>query len=250
MPSLEFQHRLPRALLLIVLVGAWGVSGAQHRVGGKTSDEVFANSRLAELAEAACMGEQKAVARMVGAGVDVNGVGLQGSTPLLWAISCENVAGIEALLRAGADPNKRSTHFTAVYAAATRHNPKPLAVLLKYGGDADTEDNESHKTALQEAMSLGIHGHGWDNYYALLEKADINRADERGRTIATYASDLNQYEKVAELLERGYSYDLDELGRSVQTGHVDLEPSVTWQRKVREMLEARGVRFPVPRKQR
>lgn len=107
-------------------------------------------------------------------------------TPLYWAVSCQSVKGTKALLRAGASPNYIfGGRFSAVYAASTMRASAVLKVLLTYGGDPNAKDTKTDQTALQQALSLGIHDAGWDNYYALLNAgADINRADEMGRTIA------------------------------------------------------------------
>lgn len=222
----------------------------EHKIGEKSVQDVFVDQRSIALASAACEGDLAGIDRALRDGAVINGEGHERTTALMWALTCDNAAGIEHLLKAGANPNLDNGRFTPVYAAATRHNPVPLKILLRYGGDANTEDRKTRKTALEAALSLGIHGFGWDNYYTLLEKADINRADEMGWTIANAAAALNQFDKVAELLERGYSFDLQDLGRTVQSGRVDLEPQVTWQHKVRAMLVARGVVFPVPPKVR
>lgn len=243
----RFNRGLYSAAAAIALASLTQQAGCmEYKLGDKTAADVFGATALAQLAKAACAGDLPGMDSAIKAGAAVNGEGYEKATPLLWALSCDNVAGMEALLKAGANPNQDTGRFTPVFLAATRHNPEPLRLLLRYGGNANAVDRKSEKTALQEALSLGIHGFGWDNYNALIEKADINRADERGWTIATDAAALNQYDKVAALLESGYTYDLVDLARVVQNGHVDLDPQKSWQTKVRSMLEARGVRFPVP----
>lgn len=218
----------------------------EHKVGDKTADDAFGVKALARLATAACHGNEQGIAAALRDGADVNGQGHDGATPLLWALSCDNVRGIEALLKAGANPNQRIGASTAVCLAATHHNPQVLHVLLQHGGDADAIDANTGMTALQEAFSLGLHGFGWDNYDALVAKADINRADERGWTIATEAAAMGRFDKVAELIERGYARDLANLGRIVQRRVVTSDDDMAWQVKAKELLEARGLRFPLP----
>jgi hypothetical protein len=224
----------------------------EHKVGDKSAQDLFADPKVQALAVAACNGDAAGIARALASDIPVDATGLDQSTPLMWALSCDNADGMEALLKAGADPNKSNGRFTPVYAAATRHKTEPLKLLLKYGGVANTEDSKTRKTALQEALELGIHGIGWDNYYALLQKADINTADEMGYTITKDAAALGQFDKVFELLERGYQYDLTDLGYTVQTRQVDPNHvQAQWQKKVRALLESKGVKFPVlPRNQR
>lgn len=220
----------------------------ERTIGGKTAQDLFGQTPQAQLAKAACAGDVAGIQEALSAGAQPNARGKEEATALLWALGCDNVVGMEALLKAGADPNLPVGPTTPVVIAATRHDPKPLAMLLKYGGDANAKNTKKNETAMAEALSLGIHGFGWANYYALINKADINRADELGYTIATDAAALNQYDKVAELLERGYTYDLEGLGRFVQISQVDLEPLKSAHQKVKHMLEARGVRFPIPPK--
>jgi ankyrin repeat protein len=213
--------------------------GMEHRVGDRTANDVFGATPLARLATAACRGDEQGIAAALRDGADVNGQGHDGVTPLLWALGCDNARGIEALLKAGANPNQDVGAGTAVYLAATRHDHRVLRVLLQHGGDANAFDANTGMTALQEAFSLGLHGFGWDNYDALLAKADLNRADEHGWTIATEAAAMGRFDKVVELLERGYARDLSGLGRIVQRRVVTSDDDKAWQVKAKELLEAR-----------
>ena len=213
--------------------------GMEHKVGDRTANDVFGVTPLARLATAACRGDEQGIAAALRDGADVNGQGHDGVTPLLWALGCDNARGIESLLKAGANPNQDVGAGTAVYLAATRHDPRVLRVLLQHGGDANAFDANTGMTALQEAFSLGLHGFGWDNYDALLAKADINRADEHGWTIATEAAAMGRFDKVVELLERGYARDLSGLGRIVQRRVVTSDDDKAWQVKAKELLEAR-----------
>lgn len=246
-----FHYAKTTGVLLVALAGYQQAQAIEHQVGGKAVREVFTDPRLAALAGAACEGDEAKVAQAIKAGTDANGKGFEDVTPLYWAVSCGSLRGIEALLRSKANPNYLfDGRFSAVYVAATMHEAAVLKLLLKYGGDPNTKDNKSDRTALERALSLGIHGAGWENYYALLKAgADINRADELGDTIAKAAAALGQFDKVAELLERGYSFDLPDLGRTVQARRVDPNHAqAAWQAKVRAMLEKKGVQFPVPPK--
>ena len=213
-----------------------------HRVGGKTVDEVFANSKLVALSRSSCDGDLAGVSRAIKDGANPNGRGLRGSTPLFWAMSCHSVPGVESLLKAGADPNYRiSGEFSATYAAATFDDPTMLKLLLKYGGDPNSTSELSHQSALWEALTKGVDSGNWANWEVLLDAgADIN-----GLRIAEDAAALNQYNRVVELLDRGYNCDLEHLGRIVETGEVNV-PSAQFSRtRVVQMLEEQGVRFPI-----
>ncbi len=231
----------------VLSIGCWILGAtmacAEQKVGGRTVTDVFGANATAKLAGAACAGDLHGMKTAIAEGARVNGRGLDECTPLLWAIGCDSIAGIQALIEAGADPNLPIGPTTAVVIAATRHDPKPLATLLRNGGDANAVNRRTDRTALMEALSLGVHGFGWENYYALLETANINAADSVGSTIAVEAAALNQFEKVAELLERGYSHDLEYLARMVQVGTIQSEPARSQKARVLRMLEERGVQL-------
>ena len=221
----------------------------EHMVGGKTAGDVF-SPELAKLARAACTGDMAGVEAAIRAGADPNGKGYEGVTPLIWAENCESIAGIEALLAAEADPNLRFGDTTPVCLAAGMDNPAILNLLLKHGGDPNCARPNSRWNALIIAFGSGMERKRWDNYYALLDAgADINSVHD-GETIGLFAAGMHQYDKVAELLDRGYNVALDDLGYMAQQ-RLPGSPELTrrqdeWRLRVIEMLKARGVRFPVP----
>jgi hypothetical protein len=238
------------AAVFVMTGSSFANERTDHTVGGRTAREAFSDPKLAALANAACTGDDMAIAQTLHDGADPNGRARLGDTPLFWAVDCANLTGIEALLKAGADPNYKAPHyFSATWVAARMSNPAPLKLLLKYGGDPNAT-SESGETALWMALSLGVDGHGWENYYALLNAgANINRANSVGRTIATEASALGSFDKVEELLNRGYDYDLVMLGGFVQNRQIDSSASpemAAAKARVIEILKSRGVHFPVP----
>ena len=225
-----------------------GGDGA-HTVGGRSVEQVFEDSGAAALARAACQGDVAAINRALREGANVDARGYQGVTPLIWAQSCQNLTGMEALLDAGADPNLMTEgrgSFSAVTVAAEMETGV-LRLLLDHGGDANAAYGEGPSTALTKAFERGVHEQQWENFYALLEEgSDINRV-HGGSTIAEFAAALNQYDKVAELLERGYNTRLNRLALRVQNVQLEILPrnQREWVVRVRDMLMARGVRFPV-----
>ena len=236
-------------LHLVVLMALTQQAGCmEHKVGDKTTADVFADGPLRVLAQAACDGDERGVRSAVQRGASPNGAGLRGITPLVWAVSCDSVAGVKALLAAGADPNQNiGDEFTSVvYVAVSRNDPGPLKALLDAGAEANVYSLKSERTGISQALLHGIDTGDWRHWELMLAKVDINRPHDRfGETIATRAANLNQFQRVVQLLERGYSYQLTRLGRAVEVAENLIEPFATWQRKVVEMLKARGVVFPV-----
>lgn len=232
---------------------ACGQIDQRHDVGepvsvGRDAREEFADAELSALAEAACSGDIRQVHRIAARGLDLDGSGRREWTPLLWALSCESLDGTRALLEAGADPNRASfSGLTPVTAAARLSDPDFLRVVLQYGGDVNNIALGTNRTPLATAFATGVEGSGWSNYYLLLDAgADIN-VEHEGQTIAERAALLNHYDKVAELLDRGYTRNLNRLAFWVQRADLELvrESQVAWHGCVVSMLEQRGIVFPV-----
>lgn len=234
--------------VVVLMAVTQQVACMEHKVGDKTTSDVFADDAMRRLAQAACEGDERAVRSAVQRGANPNGAGLRGITPLVWAVSCDSVVGVKALLAAGANPNQAigDEYTSVVYMAVRRNDPGPLKALLEAGADANVYSLKSERTGISQALLHGVDTGDWRQWELMLAKVDINRPYNKfGETIAVRAANLNQFERVVQLLERGYSYRLAELGRSVETAENLIEPFATWQRKAIEMLKARGVVFPV-----
>lgn len=247
---------------LLVSLGAQSTCGAEtasaHTINGRTADDVFSDPDVARLASLACAGDEAGLARLAGT-VNPNFVGLNGTTPLFWALDCRSLRGVEALLRMGANPNLSTGQpggYTPVIAAASFEDPAFLATLLRHGGDPNAKYEQDGTTVLQRAFQLGLHGGSWENWEVLLDSgANINAVRGERETIAIFAADLNRFDRVVELLERGYSHDLTYLGFVVQPLQHETPfpvPPLSPEReearaRAMSILAQRGVRFPVQR---
>ncbi|CAN5228916.1 hypothetical protein BH11PSE2_BH11PSE2_22290 [soil metagenome] len=233
-------------LSLAMAITPQDAAGSEHQIGGRTAEVVFARPKVASVARAACEGDEAWVKRGVAAGVSPDSRGLEDFTLLNWAISCGNERGVEALLEAGAQPNHTFGHsYSAILFAVQVASPQILQALLRHGGSPNAVDLESSKSALELALSRGLHGGGWEPYELLLKSgADVNQASEAGNTIATWAATLGRFDKVKQLLDLGYRYDLNFLGLLAQVN--DAEPTPTSDRlEVLAKLKDLGVKFPV-----
>ena len=110
---------------------------ALSQLGGQTIRQTFADEKVVALVEAAVAGEGNKVAQLAARGADVNAVGNNGATPLLWALSARNHSGVEALLLAGTDPNSLTEKLgdSPMYFVSMGDDPELLRLLLKYGGN-------------------------------------------------------------------------------------------------------------------
>lgn len=223
---------------------------ASHQVGGRSAEVVF-EPILAQLANAACNGDANAINAALAEGADPNGQGQEGATPLLWAINCENAEGVEALLQHGANANMELVTsrgaFTPVFAAVRNRHPEVLRSLLRHGGSPNAAFSTSPWTALSAAYGWGLETNDWSNYYALLNAgADINRS-HNGETIAEFEASLNDWQKVSELLDRGYSHNLRMIARFAATADPSImnDSQERFLAQVRLQLQARGIHFPI-----
>jgi ankyrin repeat protein len=250
-----------RALIFgLLLCCGWSVAHAH------STTDAFSVSADRELAEAACAGDTKAMADALKAGARPDRPGPWNDTPLIWAVSCGNLKGVEALLAAGADPSfkpldKKLTledaqrlkiwppepeiiyGVSAIYVAAGLADSNVLSLLLRNGGDPNSYKGEdANRSCLQGALSLGVHSGNWTNYYLLLKAgADIEQANSVGATIADWAIALGAMDKVEELLRRGYKYRLPDLRRWVETRAVYAPDQAAAKARIIKLLNEKGV---------
>lgn len=218
---------------------------ADVRIGGKTVAESFSDSRVAELTKAAMRGDADAVARMVKGGTLVNAEGRDHATPLIWAMYVNNLAGMEALLKAGADPNQKSLGGVSAFTwAAGGDKPKQFELLLRYGGNPNANDTgKIEDRPLSRAAAQGR----LENVKLLVAAgADVNAHDERNENAAVLAiSVTGNYEIAAYLLKQGFKNDLTKLARTAEIRQIPVDSDMRpWREEVIATLKERGVQFP------
>lgn len=193
--------RLPVVAVALILQCCVAAAMAQP----VAASEVFADARVARLAEAAGAGDAARVRAAIAAGAGVDARGAKGVTPLQWALYRHSVPGMRALLRAGADPSLGADDGkTVLHLAAMADDPRYLRVLLDHRADPDTPDTVTGATALMSALM----GERADNLAALLEAgADPDRADRMGNTSLHQAAKLNEFDDVLAFLKAGARAD-------------------------------------------
>jgi len=237
---------------ILMMIGTQVGARSEHQIGGRTASVVFADPDLAGLARAACVGDAASAGSAIHSGVDPNGAGMQNFTPLGWAVSCGNLAGVKALLEGGGAPNRlMGDAYSPTFLAAGSPNPEVLQLLLEHGGDPNATDERNGDTALSKAFLRGAHGQGWECYYILLDGgADINKVDRYGLTIANTVLGADHYDKLVELLVRGYNQNLEFLARRIGLDsenearglHPDFGDQAASRQKVILLLETRGLK--------
>jgi hypothetical protein len=239
---------------------------AQHILEGRTADMAFADPKIVKLATSACVGDKIGISEALKTGADVNAKGEEGMSPLIWAVDCDNADGVKALLVAGADPNYVKTgtfydepvpptrfivgRYSALYAAVEKDNLPLVRLLLAHGGDPNTHKDDK---AGNSALVLAWQNRNKDELDALLDAdKDISRPIPYNESVAARAALARDFPTVEDLLKRGYSYDLREIGRLTQNfgGRSRRAATPTPEQqsardRVIELLKQRGVAFPV-----
>jgi|EndMetStandDraft_3_1072993.scaffolds.fasta_scaffold340359_1 ankyrin repeat protein len=237
----------PKIVLLVVWVFFMNMEFAQSslRLGGNTVSQVYEDAKVVALINAATDGRTNDVERLAAQGANVDGVGSDGTTPLIWALNARNAKGVEALLRAGANPNLSTEKLGGLSAMALVSGGDSLELLeliLRYGGDAKGTGLGRKMKPLDRAAGQGR----LQNVKLIVSAgADVNEHDEYGESAAIAAAERDRFEVVAWLLEHNYSYDLNELAKSVEVSLVPPDSEAQqWKNTVIDMLKARGVKFP------
>jgi hypothetical protein len=115
-------------------------------------DLVFADPALAALAEAVAVGDRDRI-RALAPGVDLSARGDQDVTFLQWALLNGSLAGLDALLDAGADPAQPGIDGdTVVHLAAMARDPAFLDALLARGADPNVRNARTGAGPLSAAM--------------------------------------------------------------------------------------------------
>lgn len=238
-----------RALLMLATVAGLTIMtsscAGEVKLGDHRLTESFEDVDAIKLVEAAWRGEAGEVERLVEGGVDVNTVGEGGVTPLMWALQSKNLVGVEALLKAGADPNLyvAAVGLPAINFVAGGDEPEMLDLLLRYGGDPN---NPGGGRISERPLSLAAMQGRMRNASSLLAAgADLNAHDQYKRSAATQTLGPAHFELLAYFLEQGYSYDLEGLARGVTIRSVPEDSKAQrWKLQVLEMLRAQGVNMP------
>jgi len=189
---------------------AWGLLAsfalAGHAAGTEAmsdmdASKVFADPRVAALADAALAGDAARVRSLVKDGADPNAHGDHGVTLLEWALLRKDLRGMQALLDAGADPSRPGVGgATALHMAAMADDPSYLRLLL----DRRADPNAPHGVTQAPPLAAALMNPKDDAFQLLLaHRADPNRADRLGNTPLHVAAKVHKTQCVLRLLEAG-----------------------------------------------
>ena len=167
---------------------------------------------------ASAKGDLQKVKHLLGTGADVRQRTTDGQTALYEAIEwrhpeISNLPIVEALLRAGADPNETEIFgLSALEISLTRDdvNPDVTLLLLRAGANVSTNCPKS-----DSLVSLATQDSSLEVIGALVTKgAPVNCQDGHGQTALHWAALNGQADRVALLLKSGADRGLKLLGKN------------------------------------
>lgn len=236
--------------VLFVFMSAFFFSACQtvNEVGGMTPVDAFGAGLESSLVQAIKSGDYVAADNFLAAGADINRVGKDGITPLLWIlIATLDERKLEYMLKHGANPNYRAdvdSRKSAMYLLAGGNKTKLLELFLSNGGNPNMEENFG-----RSLLFVAINNAQTDNIKTLIKYgADVNHLDVDGYPAIDYALTLANFDDVILLLDNGLNKGLDKFARSIERRYVQLRQND--KERVMHMLEARGIVFPYSEERR
>jgi ankyrin repeat protein len=218
---------------------------ADTTVAGMTPTQTFSKPQTAQLVEAVMSGDYTGADKLLAQGVDVNAVGTEDLTPLLWVLSASHFdeKKLEYLLKAGANPNfqEKKHHASAMYFAVHNQKPRLLKLLLEHGGNPSLSGwGGGEDESILQIAAL----HGDEEILNILVDAgaDINWLDKDGRSAANTLLASDRFDLIVYLLNHGLTAGLDRLARGCQGTSFPAEMQI-WRDKVLVMLKERGAKF-------
>jgi ankyrin repeat protein len=222
--------------------------------GANMKAEQFFEPKMVQLLKSIQKNDISTAKQLIAEGVDLNALGDEDITPLLWLITQTNdLKATQRALDLGADPNfSDGDGDNAVNFVARDYDPEWLKMLLAAGGDPNSIDRNG-----EPALFDAIGGENWDNINTLLEYgADVNLKDRSGRNSALYPTYIMKYEMAYYFVQKGadpFVYDNtgSNLAWSVYEdltdGIVDTDNfNYLWVMKIKQHLIDQGVKFPPP----
>ena len=190
-----------------------------HENANWVASDFFTDPMVIKLCEAIEANDLEAMQAAVDAGADINSVGKNGMTPLLWAFPDHKLERFEWLLKRGADPNVCWTGYLvdkhpsfrpgwSMMSLATETKwPEYLPLVLKYGG------NPNLSCRGQREPLIHVAGRPWvpnmkGRVRALIEAgADINAVSSGDAPLTISSASTANFELTLMLLKLGADPD-------------------------------------------
>ncbi len=181
----------------------------------KTPDYYFNDPKVIALCQAISDNDEKKVDEILADNVYINAEGRNGMNPLSWALKANNKTIFLTLLKNGANPDiwMSKNNGTSVRKETIKMKDSDyINMIKKYKKTPGREDFSRDISMYNAIMSLSLE----DVKKHVESGADINNKDLTGDTPMMMAANLNQYQIVYYLLEKGADPKLkDKMGFSI-----------------------------------
>lgn len=198
----------------------------------KLTNQNTIDTRIDALVMACAEGDLEFVKTLVAAGIDVNGIGSEGFSPLMMATGEDDYKIVDYLIQSGAEVNQSINGWTALMVAADEGSINSMKYLLKAGADVNYYWQEGGPTAITMAASednldclklllengADINGIGKSLPplciaseegnaqivdYLILQNVELDKKDSFGSTALMHAASEGQKKIVEKLLKAG-----------------------------------------------
>ena len=199
------QKTLTKLLCVLTLAGLTDVRyvvAAPRSLSSVLSDD---QTLQMELLNAAMNGSTERLAELLRIGVSPDAKDQSGSTALYVCADCGNVAGIEKLLEAGADPNIDRNNETPLDIAIINDHTEIVRKLLAAGAKTETFLSENGTTIpISAALAHAAASCNNEIFTLVLESgADVNSCNFHGHRPLLSAAINGYTERVRTLLAKG-----------------------------------------------
>lgn len=210
MKSMNVRRNFLKSFWGIFVMCASAVTHSDGLLIGHTSvQSVFADDGVVKLIKAAIRQDPDEAKRLLASGVDVNAVGLQGYTPLLWVSAAHDFKAMKLLLDLGANPDKATVFAPgergmgpASWMAAGGGQLEMLRMFLDHGS------NPNLVFGIKSLLVMAVQEEHMDCAELLLQRgADINY-DQDGTNAFFEALTHVQFGNALWVLNHGFTHDL------------------------------------------
>lgn len=207
----KLKHLLIQALVIcsLMLHAANATSGLisdneELMFAGRSPQQAFKNDGVVKLLKAVSRHDTNEAKRLVGEGVNINGMGKDGATPLIWMLGQQDVEAVRILLELGADPNQYQPNGVGppVWLLAGGGKKEALQLLLNFGGDPNLIFGTN------SPLMMAINNSHMHCAELLLQSgADINYANGPLSALSAAIFSMH-FDDVLWVLNHGYTHDL------------------------------------------
>lgn len=184
---------------------------ARIQASGNDSAPAFAAGRDADLIAAAAQNDLAGVEKLLKDGADANARDALGNRPLLHAARLGATEMVRLLLEAGADPNFKGMGYTPLGLAALNGHPGVADWLLQFGAFTTTRSDNGLTPLMNAALTNSVAV----MRIILRYDADVDFENPAGRRALSYAAEGGAEQAIELLLARGT--DINAVDRKFNT---------------------------------